>query len=191
MNEEVSDAGAQDRQFLELCRLLNEHDVHYLLCGGYACILHGNLRTTQDVDLLIEETSENYQRILKDLSQFGDKSAAELTEADLVENLVVKINDVITIDVSRRAWTVTYEEAIPNAIFEEFDGIQVPYLGIQDLIRSKQTYRDKDRLDIQMLMANGSASPQHLAGTKGGEKSGCIGVTGLLVLGAILFWMKV
>ena len=46
MNDAVSDADAQDEQLLAMCRLLNEHEVRYLICGGYACILHGNLRMT-------------------------------------------------------------------------------------------------------------------------------------------------
>ena len=159
MNDAVSDADAQDEQLLEMCRLLNEHGVHYLICGGYACILHGNLRMTQDVDLLVEEDSRNYQRLITALSRFGDGSAAELTEEDIASNLVVKINDVITIDVSRRAWVVTYAEAAPNAREEIIEGVRIPYLGLQDLIRSKQTYRDKDRLDIQLLLAKSPNLP--------------------------------
>jgi hypothetical protein len=72
---------------------------------------------------------------------------------DSPKHLVVKIADEIEVDVSRRAWVVTYAEAIKNAREEIIEGVRVPYLGLQDLIRSKQTYGDKDRLDIQMLLA--------------------------------------
>lgn len=181
MNEGVSDAEAQDEQFLQLCRLLNDHGVHYLICGGYACILHGNLRMTEDVDLLVEENSTNYQKLLGALTLFGDGSAAELVESDIVENLVVKINDIITIDVSRRAWVVTYDEAIKNAKEEVIEGVRVPYLGLEDLIRSKQTYRDKDRLDIQMLLAKASPSAADRASSKPSTK-GCLPSIGLIIL---------
>ena len=36
MSDELTDGDQQDLRFLELCRLLNEHGVHYLICGGYA-----------------------------------------------------------------------------------------------------------------------------------------------------------
>jgi hypothetical protein len=197
MNDDITDGEKQDFQFLELCRLLNEHGVHYLICGGYACILHGNLRMTQDVDLLVEESKENYARLITALSLFGDGSAKELTEADIDENLVVKINDVITIDVSRRAWVVTYAEAAPNALKEEIEGVEIPYLGLKDLIRSKQTYRDKDRLDIQQLMRLPDCQrdgPPDSTGSDNVKKpaKGCLGiVSGFMVLCFVIFvWLS-
>lgn len=38
---------------VRVCRLLQEHGARYLVIGGQACILHGLVRTTEDVDLLI------------------------------------------------------------------------------------------------------------------------------------------
>jgi len=57
----------------------------------------------------------------------------------------------VEVDVSTRAWKVTYEEAITNAQYAEVDGIRVPYLSLPDLIRSKETHRAQDRLDAEML----------------------------------------
>ena len=182
MSDELTDGDQQDLRFLELCRLLNEHGVHYLICGGYACILHGNLRMTQDVDLLVEESRENYRRLIAALSLFGDGCAKELTGADIEENLVVKINDVITVDVSRRAWVVTYAEAAPNALKEVIEGVEIPYLGMKDLIRSKQTYRDKDKLDVQQLTRLAQILPAINQGTTQGKPGkGCLGIlTGMI-----------
>ena len=47
---------------LRVCALLNAAGARYLIAGGYACILHGIVRTTEDVDLLIEPTEENCAR---------------------------------------------------------------------------------------------------------------------------------
>ena len=38
---------------LRVCSLLNKHSAKYLIVGGHACILHGLVRTTEDVDLLV------------------------------------------------------------------------------------------------------------------------------------------
>ncbi|MCX7824263.1 MAG: hypothetical protein N2689_01735 [Verrucomicrobiae bacterium] len=35
--------------------LLSEVGAKYLICGEQACILHGLIRTTEDVDILVEE----------------------------------------------------------------------------------------------------------------------------------------
>lgn len=49
---------------LRVCDLLNRAGARYLICGGQACILHGLVRTTEDVDILIEATEENCQRVI-------------------------------------------------------------------------------------------------------------------------------
>lgn len=46
---------------------------------------------------------------------------------------------------------MTYQQAFPNALRVEVDGVVIPYLSIPDLIRSKETYRDQDRADIERL----------------------------------------
>jgi len=87
---------------LRVCQLLNEAGARYLVCGAQACILHGLVRTTEDVDILIEATEENCRRVIEGLSRMEDGAARELTPADLLENVVVKVADEVEVDVS--AW---------------------------------------------------------------------------------------
>jgi hypothetical protein len=138
---------------LRVCSLLNASGAHYLICGAQACILHGLIRTTEDVDILIEPTEENCQRVIAALGQMEDGAALELKPADLLENLVVKIADEVEVDVSTRAWTVTYEEAIPAARAVIVQGVRIPFLGIDSLIESKRTYREQDAWDRGRLLA--------------------------------------
>ncbi len=44
---------------LGLCKALNAEDVRYVLIGGFAVILHGFVRATKDVDLLVDASPEN------------------------------------------------------------------------------------------------------------------------------------
>ena len=46
---------------------------------------------------------------------------------------------------------MTYAEAFPNAQTTTVKGVEIPYLSLPDLIRSKQTYRDQDRVDLENL----------------------------------------
>ena len=39
--------------FKEFLKLLHDHDVKYLLVGGYAVAFHGYTRTTNDIDFCI------------------------------------------------------------------------------------------------------------------------------------------
>ena len=43
---------------MELCRTLNGVGARYLICGGFAIIHAGYLRTTGDVDLLIDAAQD-------------------------------------------------------------------------------------------------------------------------------------
>lgn len=121
------------------------------MAGGHACILHGLVRTTEDVDVLIEATEENGARVIQGLSHLQDGAAAELTPRDLLDNVVVKIADEVEVDVSTHAWKVTYGDAIASAKEVTVDGVRIPYLGLDCLIASKETYREQDRIDLMRL----------------------------------------
>ena len=137
---------------LRVCQLLNDAGAKYLIAGAHACILHGLVRTTEDVDILIESSEENCRRIIEGLAGMEDRAAAELTPKDLLENVVVKVADEVEVDVSTQAWKVGYEEAIEGARQAVIDGVQVPFLGLDALIASKETYREKDAWDRERLL---------------------------------------
>ncbi len=136
---------------IRVCSLLNAAGARYLVAGGHACILHGLVRTTEDVDVLIEATEENGARVIQGLSHLQDGAAAELTPRDLLDNVVVKIADEVEVDVSTHAWKVTYGDAIASAKEVTVDGVRIPYLGLDCLIASKETYREQDRIDLMRL----------------------------------------
>ncbi len=136
---------------LQVCSLLNKHDARYLVIGGYACILHGLVRTTEDVDILIEESEENYLKVRDALAELPDHAAQELTLRDFADHIVIKVADAVEVDISRRAWKVDYASAAADSKRRTIEGVEVPYLGIPSLILSKQTYREKDVADRVQL----------------------------------------
>lgn len=136
---------------LRVCSLLNKHSAKYLIVGGHACILHGLVRTTEDVDLLVESSEDNLRKIVAGLSELEDGAARELTPRDLLDNVVVKIADEVEVDVSRSAWKISYEDAITSALHAEIDGVDVPYVDLKTLIATKQTLRERDRADVVQL----------------------------------------
>lgn len=136
---------------LKVCDLLNRHGVRYLIAGAHACILHGLVRTTEDVDVLVEDDEGNFRKLIDALSQLHDHAAAELTVDDLRDNTIVKVADEVEVDISKQAWQVSYADAHSRAETATIDGITIPYLGLKDLIRSKETYREKDKADLQFL----------------------------------------
>ena len=47
--------------FKEFIKLLNVHNVKYLIVGGYALAFHGHPRYTKDIDVWIESSIDNAQ----------------------------------------------------------------------------------------------------------------------------------
>jgi uncharacterized protein (DUF1330 family) len=81
---------SEQRPLLRVCSLLNKHGAKYLVVGAQACWLHGYVRATMDVDILVPEDLRNHELIIAALSELEDRAAAELTPQDFVENTVVK-----------------------------------------------------------------------------------------------------
>lgn len=139
---------AETDPLLRVCSLLNAHSAKYLVIGGHACILHGLVRTTEDVDILVEDSDENLKKVIAALSEMKGGAAKELTPRDLLENVVVKIADEVEVDVSRSAWRISFNDAIDSALHVEIDGVDVPYVDLKTLIATKETPRERDRADI-------------------------------------------
>ncbi|HZA38724.1 MAG TPA: hypothetical protein VE486_06250 [Candidatus Baltobacteraceae bacterium] len=144
---------SEQAPLLRVCSLLNHHGAKYLIVGARACWLHGYVRATMDVDILIPEELENHLRVIAALSELEDHAAAELTPQDLVENVVVKIADEVEVDVSTRAWKVSYADAIGTSLTATIEGVKVSYVDLQTLIKSKSTQREQDKVDVQRLLS--------------------------------------
>ena len=59
------------RDFAEFLNLFNRHKVDYLLIGGYAVGFYGHVRATNDIDVLIEPSTENATKAEAAIREFG------------------------------------------------------------------------------------------------------------------------
>ena len=60
---------SEEAPLLRVCSLLNRYNARYLIVGARACWLHGYVRATADVDILIPEDLENHARVIAALSE--------------------------------------------------------------------------------------------------------------------------
>jgi predicted nucleotidyltransferase len=135
----------------QICQALNAAGARYLVIGGIACILHGYVRATTDLDVLIERSPDNAERVLDALAKTGYGFAREWTARELLARPITVIGDGPAVDVFTVAWTVKYEEAVERAVSAQVDGVVIPLIGIDDLIASKRTGRLQDAADIEVL----------------------------------------
>ena len=131
--------------------LLNAAGVKYIVVGAFALALHGVVRATKDIDILIEATLDNARRALKALEGLPGRIARELDPAEVVTKPITIIGDDPRVDLLTLAWSVRYADAVPRAEKVEVDGVEIPYADIDTLIRTKQTDRFQDKADVENL----------------------------------------
>lgn len=134
-----------------MCRLLNRHRVRYLLAGGVAANLHGSVRATRDVDILVPRDLANTDRLLRALASLPYHIARELDAAAVASKPFTIVGDDPRVDILSVAGSVTFDRAWPSRIVRRIDGVRVPYLGLDDLVASKRTGRASDEADIEVL----------------------------------------
>jgi hypothetical protein len=136
---------------IKLCDHLNKAEAKYLIVGGFAVIQQGLYRTTEDIDVLLESSMENQQRVRKAMEYLPDKAILEVKESDLNEYLVVRVADEIVVDLMLSACGVDYQQAESEIEWHDLRGVRAPFASAPLLLRLKQTYREKDALDRQFL----------------------------------------
>ncbi len=135
----------------QVCAALNDHEANYVLVGASAMQLWGYSRATRDVDILIEATVLNGERVLAALGTMGLGLAKKWLAEDVVEKPVTIIGDTPWVDILTVAWSVRYREAIARAATFTLEGVEIPTASIDHLIASKRTGRLQDAADIEML----------------------------------------
>ena len=75
-----------DTPYEKLLAKLARAEVKFIIVGGVAVALNGFVRTTEDVDILIEASADNVSRLLDELEEFGEGYARELSPADFCDS---------------------------------------------------------------------------------------------------------
>lgn len=134
-----------------VCYFFQKIEVKFILIGARACALHGHIRATEDIDLLIQNDRDNIMKAIQAVCTLYPHLREELTVDDFYENTVIKILDEPELDLNLNAWLVTYEDAQKDRQMIVLEGVAIPYLGLESLIKSKTTEREQDKWDVMVL----------------------------------------
>ena len=141
----------EEDDLARICAALNAEGALYVIVGGMAMNQHGMLRATADIDLLLEGSRENQTRVLKALEILPDKAVREVRESDLDDYVVVRVADEVVVDLMLSAFGVTYSEAKADIETRQLQGVTIPVASVSVLLRTKQTYRERDIADRLFL----------------------------------------
>ena len=114
-----------------------KHEVKYVVIGGIAAILHGVPRATFDLDILIEATPDNAQRLLAALLEAGLGTAALTSPEDLLAHEITVFKDYVRIDVQTSTPGVRFEDAWGRRMTLAFHEQSFYVLSREDLIATK------------------------------------------------------
>jgi hypothetical protein len=139
--------------FSDMLSALSAEGVEYLLVGAYAMAVHGVPRATGDIDVWVRPSPDNADRVLRALVRFGaplgDLRAADLAREGTVFQVGVAPNRV---DVMTAIDGVTFDEAWRRRITSTIEGLTIPVISREDLIRNKRsTGRSQDQADADRL----------------------------------------
>ena len=134
-----------------LIQSLNQQQVDYLLIGGYALFVHGYHRATTDIDVLVPATEASGEKVKTALMVLPDQAAKDLEPAWFTEGENIRVADAFLVDVMLNACGETYDTLKQYAVTVDLEGIPVRTVSLEGLLRTKQTVRDKDVADRQVL----------------------------------------
>jgi len=143
-----------NQDYKEMLSILLDNEVKFLVVGAHATASHGYIRrATGDIDLWVEASKENSEKIYKSLAEFG--APGEHYNIDTFEEKGVILQIGIAprrIDIITNIDGVNFHEAWNNKKIVEIENLKIPILDKNDLIKNKlSTGRDKDILDARKL----------------------------------------
>ena len=139
--------------YKDMLQVLLDNGVKFLMVGAYAMGVHGYPRATGDIDIWVETSAENSERVYRSMAAFG----APLHEIDettfATPGIVFQIGVAPRrIDIITAISGVEFDDAYQQRQIVEIEDLSIPILSLDDLIKNKRaTGRDKDRLDADQL----------------------------------------
>jgi len=141
------------QDFEEFLKLLNKYKVRYLIVGGYAYAIHAEPRFTKDLDIFIESSKHNAQKLLKVLEDFGFGSL-DISENDFLKPAqVIQLGQApMRIDLLTSISGVSFDDAWKNKISGKYGKQSVLFIGKEDFKENKRaTGRKSDKDDLDKL----------------------------------------
>jgi predicted nucleotidyltransferase len=140
--------------FREFLRLLSEKNVKYLIVGGYAVGYHGYPRSTGDMDVWVDSTEENADRLVQALKAFGFDVPKLDSDLFVDPDRVVRMgHPPLRIEILTSVTGVSFEECYSSRVEEELeDGTPIHFIGLEKLKENKRASgRHKDLDDLENL----------------------------------------
>lgn len=143
-------------EIVNIWTIFNEKNVRYLTIGGLAVNIYGYTRNTGDIDILLEDTTENRINLRAAFKQIGIGDFPQIETMQFVAGYTdFTISYDLRLDVMtsiKGLENANFDELLQNATIVYLNEVPVYFIDYDSLILAKKaTNRLKDRLDIEEL----------------------------------------
>jgi hypothetical protein len=139
--------------FKDLLRSFANHEVRYLVVGGYAVMHYSQPRFTKDLDLWLEPSHENASRVMAAFKEFG-MPLIDVTEADFGrESFQYMIGRApVLFDFLTSLPSLSFPACWRDRVIDDGEGFPINYLSRSALLTAKRSAgRIQDLADIEEI----------------------------------------
>jgi predicted nucleotidyltransferase len=143
-------------QIIEIWKYFSLNKVKYLTIGGFAVNIYGYGRNTGDIDIFIEDSTENRENLREALKQLGIGDFENIKTMQFIPGWTdITLNFNLRLDIMTSVKGLennSFQELLEKAYVTEINGVPVYFLDYNNLIIAKKaSNRPKDQLDIEEL----------------------------------------
>jgi len=141
------------RDFQDFLRLLNANAIRYLVIGGYAVAYHGHVRYTGDLDIFVELSTDNAERIVRALRQFGFDLPKLKPGLFLRKGKIVRMGyEPMRLEILNEIDGVSFRECYRQRRMARLGDLKINFIDLPQLLKNKRaSRRPQDLADIAAL----------------------------------------
>lgn len=143
----------QEEYYAKELKTLNKSGIKYLVIGGLAVNLYGLHRLTRDLDLLIDLSADNFDKLVEVLGKIGYKTRVPRSKWDKLTaiSFFTSEDEDKQIDIFLKN-PLNFNKAHKKRKVFRGGGVQIPCISLDDLINLKnKANRVRDWIDVGSL----------------------------------------
>ena len=142
-----------EKDYEEFLELLNKHDVKYCIVDAIALAFHAEPRYTKDIDIWVQASTINAERLLSALDEFEFSSLNLTAEDFFIEGNIIQLGyEPVRIDIITSIQGLDFNEVWQNRVQGSYGRQTVNFIDRENLIKSKKnSNRPQDKADLARL----------------------------------------
>lgn len=145
----------ENKDFREFIALLKSNAVRFLIVGGHAVTFHGYPRFTADLDLWVAADEENAARVNQALKEFGFGNLFDVEDFSKPGYAIQLGRQPYRIDILTSIHGVDFARAYARREVLTSGGLELPFIGLEELIANKRAVGRLHDLDDAAKLASG------------------------------------